>query len=92
MAAYAKSPGGDAKLEAMLAGVPHWTIEIYNCLLNLYGKQDKKEKVLVYVDAPEGTRGRQVQVTITSKKIKVVILGKEALSGELCAFCCLTDQ
>jgi hypothetical protein len=48
-------------------------------------QQDKKEKVLVYIDAPEGTRGRQVQVTITSKKLKVVVLGKEVMSGELCA-------
>ena len=46
-------------------------------------QQDKKTTVLVYVTVPEGTRGRQVQVTITTKKLKVVALGKELLSGEL---------
>ena len=46
-------------------------------------QQDKTKTVLVYVTVPEGTRGRQVQVTISSKRIKVVTLGKEVLAGEL---------
>ena len=46
-------------------------------------QQDKKTTVLVYVTVPEGTRGRQVQVTITTKRLKVAALGKELLSGEL---------
>jgi len=35
------------------------------------------------VDVPNGTRGRQVQVTILSKSLKVVVMGKEVLSGDL---------
>jgi hypothetical protein len=46
-------------------------------------QQDKAKTVLVYVDVPEGTRGRQVQVTVLSRSLKVVALGKEVKSGAL---------
>lgn len=48
-------------------------------------QQDKNKTVLVYVDVPDGTRGRQVQVTILSKSLKVVALGKEICKGEIFA-------
>ena len=48
-------------------------------------QQDKAKTVLVYVDVPEGTRGRQVNVTFTTRQLKVVVMGKEVLSGELFA-------
>ena len=41
--------------------------------------------LLVYVTVPDGTRGRQVQVTITSKSLKVLALGKQMLAGDLFA-------
>ena len=47
-------------------------------------QQSKKSQVLVYVDVPDGTRGKQVQVTMTTRKLKVVVLGKELLAGDLC--------
>ena len=47
-------------------------------------QQNKKNQLLVYVDVPEGTRGKQVQVTMTTRKLKVVVLGKELLAGDLC--------
>ena len=46
-------------------------------------QQDKKQQVLVYVTVPEGTRGRQVQVTMRSRSLKVVAWGKEVMSGDL---------
>ena len=46
-------------------------------------QQDKKESVLVYMDVPEGTRGKQVQVIVMSRSLKVVALGKEVMSGGL---------
>ena len=46
-------------------------------------QQDKTKTVLVYVTVPEGTRGRQCQVTFSTKRLKVVVLGKEVLGGEL---------
>ena len=49
-----------------------------------YFQQDKNTKVLVYVTVPEGTRGKQVKVTINSKSLKVVALGTEVMKGELC--------
>ena len=48
-------------------------------------QQDKAKTVLVYVDVPEGTRGRQVNVTFGTRRLKVVVMGKEVLSGELFA-------
>lgn len=48
-------------------------------------QQDKAKTVLVYVTVPEGTRGKQIQVTFSTKRLKVVVLGKEALNGELYA-------
>jgi len=48
-------------------------------------QQDKTKTVLVYVTVPDGTRGRQVQVTFSTNRIKVVALGKELLAGELVA-------
>ena len=46
-------------------------------------QQDKETTLLVYVDLPEGTRGRQVQVTFLSRSLKIVALGKEIKSGAL---------
>ena len=46
-------------------------------------QQDKKTTVLLYVTVPDGTRGRQVQVTFGTKRLKVVVLGKEVIAGEL---------
>ena len=46
-------------------------------------QQDKEKTVLMYVTVPEGTRGRQIQVTFSTKRLKVVALGKELLAGEL---------
>ena len=48
-------------------------------------QQDKATTVLLYVTVPDGTRGRQVQVTFSTKRLKVVALGKELLAGELVA-------
>ena len=46
-------------------------------------QQDKGATVILYVDAPAGTRGRQVQVQMQSRSLKVVVLGKEVMSGPL---------
>lgn len=46
-------------------------------------QQDKKSTVLVYVNVPAGTRGKQVQVAILSRSLKVSALGKEVVSGAL---------
>ena len=48
-------------------------------------QQDKSKTVLMYVTVPEGTRGRQVQVTFSTQRLKVVALGKELVAGELVA-------
>ena len=48
-------------------------------------QQDKTKTILIYVTVPDGTRGRQVQVTFGTKRLKVVALGKELLAGELFA-------
>ena len=48
-------------------------------------QQDKTETVLVYIDAPEGTRGKHVQIGFQSHAMKVIVLGKEVMSGPLFA-------
>ena len=48
-------------------------------------QQDKVKIVYVFIDVPEGTRGKQVQVTCSSKSLKVLHLGKVMASGELFA-------
>ena len=49
-----------------------------------YFQQDKKSTVLVYVDVPAGTRGKQVKVTINTNSLKVAACGEEKMGGELC--------
>ena len=39
--------------------------------------------MLIYIDLPAGTKGKQIKVTFTTKRIKVVVLGNEVLDGEL---------
>jgi len=48
-------------------------------------QQDKTKHVLVYVQAPAGTRGRNVQVTLRSRSIKVVVMNKVVIEGDLYA-------
>ena len=48
-------------------------------------QQDKEKIVNVYFEVPEGTRGKQVQVAILSKSLKIVALGKTLAAGEIYA-------
>jgi pentatricopeptide repeat protein len=58
--AYAKR-GDDAavQLEAFVAALPAWTIDTYNVLINMYGRQKNKDKVL---ELFEKLKAEQIQM------------------------------
>mmetsp|Transcript_3496 Transcript_3496/g.10611 ORF Transcript_3496/g.10611 Transcript_3496/m.10611 type:complete len:147 (-) Transcript_3496:12-452(-) len=47
-------------------------------------QQNKKDTVIMHLPLPEGCSGRNVQVKITSKSLKAVIMGEERVAGDLC--------